>query len=253
MKLLVYGVGNWDSQEQAEILKPEYNEWLDRVRAFLGDPEIFLSAGSYSDPKFNPLNIELVQLNIPKTKNVDVNWNYFRVGFMTGIYHALFNPGWDLLVHCQCRTLIGKDIIPILNDFLKTSDLICAPKWTASHGISVEVGFMAMKPDAVKKYATSALRQSLTEANIESDNELNVEKECYKMFMNSWYDPFPEIFSTRKRSAGWHIDGDRDFELDINEFLRSTIIAGTKHCSKAELKLWCKEHPVVKHSKGLSC
>ena len=247
MNIMVFGVGNWDTRSDADEQRSNYKEWHSRLCHYMGNPkEVFITPGSYSNPDYCPISdTKVVQIGIQKTKQYSSLWSYFRVGFFTGIYHALLNPGWDLLVHCQTRMLLGTDMVPHLKEFLNRPEQIMAPKWTSTNGTQIEVALLAMKPDAVRKYATSTLRSSLIEKT-EKQYSLNSEHECLLMFSDEWYNPFPEVFSTRKMSVGYTGDGDRDFELDMSTFLKLPFISGNRHCSKEDLKLWCEMHPIDK-------
>lgn len=239
MKILVFGVTNWHSQHQADYLKKSLEEWRNRVRYFCGDPELFISTGTYSDPAFSPLNVELVQNGIPKTFPYSKNWNYFRNGFITGLWHSILNKKFDVLVHVQCRTFLGIDLIQPLHRFMDSSKQIMAPRYVSkTRGIdnSVEVGMMAMKPDAVRIFTTFSNRPSFSQRE-----QPNCETEAYNLFEKEWYNPFPEINSCRKRESG--IGKDSVDDLTMEEFMKLPLIAAQKHADENDIIAWCAAHP----------
>ena len=238
MRILVFGVGNWNTQEEAESIRDDLIEWNNRINAFLGNPKIFIASGTYSDPMFNPLNIDLVQIGLHKKKEYSKKWNYFQVGFLSGLYHSLFNPDWDILIHCQCRTFIGIDMIPLIEEFSKRKEQVCALSWMCTSGKIPETGFLAMKPDAVKKIVTQTTRTPLSE----NDNEINSEDDLADLFHNNWWNPYPNIMTIRK--DGKYNGFDDETKIDMNTFLNLPIVAGTVHCHREELKSWCEKHPI---------
>jgi hypothetical protein len=239
MKIIVFGVGNWDSKAQSDALKPSYEEWRNRVRYFCGDPEMFISTGTYSDPNFNPLNIPLVQNGITKTRPYSKNWNYFKNGFNTGCWNALINKEFDILLHVQCRTLLGEDLTTNLHNFMDSTKQIMAPRWiskTKKIKNSVEVGMMAMKPDAVRIITSFGIRPAFSPIG-----QLNCETEALELFSDSWYNPYQSINSIRKRDTG--LGKDSEYDVPRDEFLSLPMIAAQKHASKMDVEDWCAEHP----------
>lgn len=239
MKIVVYGVTNWDSQAQVDYLKPSLEEWRNRVRCFCDEPEMFMACGTYSDPKLNPLNIPLIQNGVTKTRPYSKDWNYFRNGFITGCWHSLLNMEFDVLIHVQCRTLLGADLMSNLHRFMDSNKQIMAPKYvskTRNIENSVEVGMMAMKPDAVRLYTSFGIRPSLSPYD-----QINCETEALELFGNSWYNPYYEINTCRKRESSFGKDGVDDLRKE--EFMKLPIIAAQKHASEQDIQDWCNAHP----------
>jgi len=238
MKIIVFGVINWDSKVQAEYLKPSLEEWRNRVRYFCDEPEIFMASGTYSNPKYNPLNIPIIQNGITKTRPYSKNWNYFRNGFITGCWYSLLNMEFDVLIHVQCRTFLGVDLISTLHRFMDSSKQIMAPRYvskTKNIHDSVEVSMMAMKPDAVRLYTSFGIRPSLSPYD-----QINCETEAFELFGNSWYNPYPEIQSIKKRESNFGKDTKKD--LSKEDFMRLPIIAAQKHANEIDIRDWCEAH-----------
>lgn len=244
MKVLVFGVANWDNQAQADYFKPYMEEWRNRVRYFVNEPDMFISTGTYSDPTQMDVNVPIIQNGITKTRPYSRNWNYFRNGFLVGCWNAILNYDFDILLHVQCRNLIGIDMISMLHRFNDSNKQVMAPKYISESRdikISIDVGFLAMKPDAVRTYTTFGIRPSLSPFD-----QINCETEAYEIFGDSWYNPFPEINTIKKRESNFGKDGDAD--LSKEEFMRLPIIAAQKYANIEDVKDWCNAHPVK--SKG---
>jgi len=247
MKVVVYGVVHWDSEKHAKEQRSDLIEWYTRVKKFIPCDDIFLTAGTYSNPQFNPLPIPIINNGIKYTNEYSIEWNYFRNGFMTGIWHASMNLDFDILFHVQCRNLIGEDLSPYLENFYNREEIMMAPQWKASRwGITVEVSLMAMKNDAVKKYVGGGLRPSLALYS----PVLNTELEAFHLFNENgqWYNPFYWITSTRKRDPDKWNAGRKYSQWDVpmNRFLKLPFIAINKHCSKEEADEWRKENPIYR-------
>jgi hypothetical protein len=50
MKVFVFGVTNWDDHSDAFNKKTDLEQWYLRNNTFLPTNEMFLTAGTYSDP-----------------------------------------------------------------------------------------------------------------------------------------------------------------------------------------------------------
>ena len=235
MKIKVYGVTNWDNKEQVD---PNLKEWYERTNAYIKYDDIFLTTGTYSDPQYNPLPIPLIQNGLQKTRPYGKGWSYFRNGFVTGLWYCIFQDNCDILIHNQTRMLIGEDMNQHIEDFYNSDKLIMAPRFTNIACTAVEVGFLCMKREAVIKIVSQPLRPSLCE----TDDIMNNEDEIYYLFKDSWYDPFFNIRTTRKRD--WNYPLESPFHLEMDEFLDLPIVSGGHHCSEDELNLWKEKHPI---------
>lgn len=234
MKTHVFGVCYW-GQETPHYL----DDWHARIKAFLPHEKLFLCPGSYSNPdKLHLADVDVVQIGVQNTEHYTRDWCYFYVGFMTGIYHALLNLDFDILVHVQDRTLIGNYLIRTLEEFSERKEILCAPKLTSQLGIGIETGFMAMKREAVLRYATSNLRCALSQYQ-----QMNVEDEAFYMFGEDWWNPFPEVHTTRQEDHTYSTENS-PFTLSKPLTARLPIIASGKHCNERYLSEWKKNHPI---------
>ena len=244
MKILVYGVTNWDDEEQANNQSDHLNEWHERVNCFIGDTEkVFITTGSYSDPKLNPTTCDVVQIPFFRPYPYSKQNCYFRMGFMTGIWHALMNYDFDILIHCQCRNLIGEHLQPTLKYFNTLEDQIMSPTWSSMVGTSIDVGFMAMKKKAALMYCATGYRQNCDQ----SKTSINCEEEAYLMFNNSWFNPWPETLTCRPYDISYHHDSPNYpsiYDLTPEQIKELPIIATGKHCNTQDLEQWKNNHPI---------
>ena len=250
-RIIVFGVCNWDNKEHAESQKEHLTEWLNRVNYFINPEKVFLAAGSYSNPEYNPLpELQLVQNYwVPLGPYSPVN-NYFRNGFIAGIWNALINEygNFDILFHLQCRQLIGENIETECNDFMNKSDkFILAPKWMDYDHNQwceyVDISNIGMKPMAAKMFTSMGLRPSIgLRSNINEECYVQSEEEAALLFKNHWYNPWPMIETTRQLS--WRLRPRKNRELTRDELLKLPFIATTaKNSIKEDVDEWKKTHP----------
>jgi hypothetical protein len=251
MRVMVFGVCNWDTEEDALGQKEHLEDWLTRVNYFIKPSNVFLAAGTYSNPKWSPLpQLRLVQNYwIPLGPYSPVN-NYFRNGFMAGLWHSLINEygNFDILFHMQCRQLIGEDITDKLSDFLNHKDkFIIAPRWRDyDHNRwcnYVDISNVGMKPIAVQMLTAMGLRPSIG-LRIDPGEEYYVqsEEEAALLFQNHWYNPWPEIETTRQIS--WRLYPRKNKELTREELLKLPFVATTrKNSIEEDINEWKRTHP----------
>jgi len=208
-EVLVFGVTHWRNREEAQRKCDQLEEWM-KMLFNNGFSSVFVTTGTHSNPSFIPEDSlfhegKLIQNGVKYTKQYNVDWNYFRNGFMTGVWYFLLNnvnededEQYDILFHIQPRTKIRPGAVnfkDLIKEFRKSDALIMAPKLTYDYGVHVEISFMAMKREAVMLYATSGLRGSLSLVPL---GAFNCEAEAEHLFYNRWFNPWPGIRSIRK-------------------------------------------------------
>lgn len=253
-KTYVFGVSHWDTKEEAKNVYDQICQWRHSIY-YSGldvsniDDHMFLTTGTYSKPSllYQHLlpdlmlyRLSVIQNGVQYTKPYDVTWNYFRNGFMTGIWHFLLNKrNCDILFHIQPRTLIRKNALDgLMNEFRESDALIMAPKLKYDYGVHVEVSFMAMKREAVMLYASSGLRSSLSLVPL---GAFNCEAEAEHLFYDKWFNPWPDISSIRKYPMVRREDC--EYNISDEEFIKLPFIAtGWQHCDEKDVKLWRKHN-----------
>lgn len=261
MKLLIYGVTNWEDKSEFESscikCNKGYNliQWYNRIVTFIpAAKKIFITTGTWSDPSLVPIPVEVVQIPFIKTIPYTNQNSYFRVGLMTGIWKALLNyPDFDILLHCQTSRLLGQNILPLLEEFMKSKEQLMAMRFTSgknreSGTNGIDVGFMAMKRNAALMYAVAGRRQSC-ENNPEP---MTCEEEAYLLFKDSWKVMWPEIPTPKQRDLtyeGLTYNPPKDswYEItDIEYFKKLPIIANGKHITHEFYEAWLEANPYEK-------
>lgn len=234
-KIIVFSVAFW---RDAPVKL--YNEWLKRVKSAIKYDRLFLAPGSYSDPTVMPDGTEVVQIGIKNTREYSRDWNYFRVGFQTALYHLLLNiKDFDVAIHVQDSVFLYEDLMPYVKEFLKRSEILAAPKFSSEMGCFIETGLMMLKKPAIEKYITSPLRPSLTE-----DESLNVEEEALLLFKDNWWNFAPEVLTIRTRDdTVTHIKGS-PFDLSFDTLLNLPFFMITDDLSNEQINTWFEKNKV---------
>lgn len=266
MKIIVYGVTNWDSSEEFEkecyICNKAFNliEWYNRNVTFIPNiHHMFLTTGTYSDPSLNPIPAPLYQLPFFKVLPYTAQNNYFRVGFMIGIWKALMDfPDFDLLIHVQTTRLIGKDLTPYIEEFMERDEQLMAMRFTSGKNREndikgIDVGFMAMKRNAALMYAVGGRRFSCDN----NPSPMNCEDEAYLMFKDSWMVLWPEIPTPKQYDLTYRSgmspeeksNSDSWYDItDIDYFKNLPIIANGKHVDHDFYEAWLNANPYEKQA-----
>jgi len=251
MNILVYGVHNWDNKDQPQRHIDHCHEWYNRIQKFIPNvKKVMVATGNYCNPQYSPFpkEVQIVQNGIQKTYEYSRRYQYFRNGFVSGIWHTLLNEkDWDILFHIQGRVLIGESLEKELNSFFNSDSLVMAPKFTQYIGSSIEISIMAMKQDAVKEYAVSPVRTSFNKYNLP---DVNCEEEAYIMFNNSWYNPWKKIITTRQLDNFYDDNGEMidilsPFAILDKEYIKKLpfISVGKKHINYDYYNYWKECHP----------
>jgi hypothetical protein len=267
MKTIVYGVTNWDDEEEFKIECPLCNkknnliEWYNRIVSFIPNIEhFFLTTGTYSDPSLNPLPIPVYQIPFFKVFPYSAQNNYFRVGFMTGIWKSLLEaPDFDLLIHIQTTRMIGTDLTPLIEEFMSREEQLMAMRFTS--GVNreddikgIDVGFMAMKREAALMYAVGGRRFSCDN----NPEPMNCEDEAYLMFNESWMTLWPDIPTPKQHDLTYKSGFSKEelseyrgreswYEItDVDYFKSLPIIATGKHVDHDFYQAWLNANPYEK-------
>lgn len=241
IKILVFGVTHWNNKNEMDKIIPQILDWKNRIISNVGSHiKFFLTTGTYSEGII-PIYIPVYQNKVKFTNRYNIEWNYFRNGFMTGIWKALLDYKFDILFHIQPRILIGKSIRQELEDFWNDKNsIIMAPKLTYDYGIDVEISMIAMKREAVETYATSALRHSLSQVPL---GAFNCEKEAENLFFDRWYNPWYKVKTIRKYPMVRREDC--EYNLTAEQVMELPFIStGDLHIEKEDVEEWKIKHPV---------
>lgn len=251
MKILVYGVHHWFDKTSSDDIA-HLREWRARIEKYIPASEIFIATGCYSDSNITPFerDIPIIQNKIPYTQDYSVQHNYFRNGFITGIWNALLNHhDWDVLLHIQPRVLLGVPMQDILKIFLQNEHYqVLAPNFFSEGTTGLEISFFGMKPGAAKIYANGGARNSfMPEKSI--NQSLNTEEEAYLLFHEVRYNPWPDVFTTRQidqvaNGFGVTCHYSSFTMTDKQEFGKLPLISTGKHALGSYIKHWKALNPI---------
>lgn len=250
MKIIVYGVHHWNDNAPDKKTKQYCKEWYDRIIKNIPNvSEVFVTTGSHSNPNKSPFpkKVSIIQNKIPYTQPYTLYHNYFRNGFMTGIWHALLNiSDWDILLHVQSRVLVGDNLTKQFQDFQNSSKQVICPSLIQQGINSMEISFFGMKPAAVMKYATGGHRPSFHYDSTEYT--YNCEEEAYLMFHKTWFNPWPEIITTRQldkscRSVGLKTEHSPFSLFNLRDIEKLPVVSTGIHILPEYLQHWKNTHP----------
>ena len=158
MNIVVYGVHHWPNREPTQLELDRYREWYDRIVYNIPYiSSISIATGCYSNPAHSPFppEVNIIQNKVPYTKEYSKEHNYFRNGFVSGVWYNLLNrDNWDVLLHIQSRVFIGDKMDKIFDDFYTMPQQVIAPNLICQAGSWMEISFFGMKPIAAMKYIT---------------------------------------------------------------------------------------------------
>lgn len=199
MKIAVYSLTYWYTEAEAQSKKTELENWLSSIDNSIKPDYVFLVSGTYSDPSFNPLpGIPLINTGIAKTHGNDfLYWSYANLAHTFGIYNALINTDCDVCAQFSTDSVININYRPILEEFMKRPELVCAPGWH----YWIEDAAIFYKREGMLKYVSQRRRPCMMEP---SDNKtiMTTESEAKEIFDGRWWNPWPE-FRTLRQEYGY--------------------------------------------------
>ena len=203
----------------------------------------FLSLGTTSDPRFNPLpELRLVDVGLKPVGPYGLKNQYLLNGFVAGLYYWLFTfPEAKVIVHVQDRTLLGRELSHLegMDSLPTTSESneawVCAPRWTPLTGESLpDTGFILMSREAVIRYLSHRQR-----AVIESTPfTLTVEEDLYNAMGRKCHFMFGDEPSIRARSVAGIL------QMSLEKFLSLPVASVGKHCPLEWAEEWKTAYPV---------
>jgi hypothetical protein len=249
MKAFVFGVCNWDSEFDFKRQEDNLWEWYNRVDQFISIPKkICLTAGSFSEPSLNPLPCDLYQTGLHNVYDYNNSMSYFRLGFMTGLWKFLleYQNDFDLLIHLQVRHLLGVELKNYIEKFMSQEEQVMGMRYDSQdYAIrGIDVGFLAMKKDAARMYCATGTRQCLD--NRPEHVIDTCEEEAYKLFADSWWNPWPTIPTVRQIDSSQNVCSQPALLTitDTEYFKALPMIASGKHVQQEYYDAWINEHPL---------
>ena len=190
MKIACYTTTYWkDKAYSSTKSSPELFRWERNVRNVCDIDTIYMIAGTYSDPEFNPLNVKLINCNLPYNPYIGT------CAMVTGIWYFLLCTDCDVLFYLCQDGLVGQNISSMLNEFCSKSELAAAPNW----GNMIDNACFFLKRDGAKFLVHRRLRPDASEKE-EMLDEYEFAKILENKWWNNWVAPLPE---QHFRYDGW--------------------------------------------------
>jgi hypothetical protein len=249
MSNCVFSTVCWNTKEEFDKLYSHMIDWKHRVDENFRNPYCFTTTGTYSDPRYRLNDLKTLQIGVPYKdqdyEDIPNAINYWKIGFLTGIFHALTHVKWNILAYVHYAVLLDIDLIPIIEEFEASDKIICAPQQLSQRGNSLETGLMLMKREAAIKFATRfPARETIMDPN---GGRISVEDQVCLLFENEWMVMRPDIPTIRKGLPPFynrpHTEFEKKFEISDKAFLDLPMIFGTeKHCGNELLCQWRYQH-----------
>ena len=206
MRIIAFNTTFWDSAEDAaaKFSGPfGLHQWWNSTHMLLQPQHVFLACGTWSNPRWNELKrngVELVNSGVSKDRDYDIYWwQYSGCAYTAAMAYALNRGGWDLLVQLDNDILIGAvDFNAVLREFLDRPESFLSPAWSGSPGGP----FMAWKPIGAVQYLHQRRRANLIDRDEDKQGEaLLLEHEKREIYRDNWWNPWPQ-FKTMRQDHG---------------------------------------------------
>lgn len=189
MRILGWTMEYWNDEAHSRRFDGKWNslvEWSKRMRHFFNPVDIFVASGTWSDPRFCPINVRVVNAGAPHDKPYDYHCNHYACcAFSAALFYALDRNDWDFLVVLDTDAWVGEVNFPALfTEFSQRPQTMIAPGWNGGVGGP----FMAWKRQGVIKAAHSRLYPNLTS----KPRPVIFEMELRDMFGSDWWNPWPQ-------------------------------------------------------------
>jgi len=225
MRILAWTMDYWNDEAHANRRNGKWDslqEWATRMEHFFSPMELFLSSGTWSDPKWNPVPyVKVVNAGAPNDKPYDFHCNHYGCcALAAAAFYALNRNDWDYLVFLDTDSLIGDVNLPALfAEFGQRPETILAPGWLGGVGGPFVVW---------KRAGVCTLAHKRLYPNISVTPRPQIwERECRDMFGKDWWNPWPQhsTLDMRHDSGGNPTFQDWPFVMHPHEHLISEYLA----------------------------
>jgi hypothetical protein len=201
VRIIAFTTSWWSSPEEAQA-KAEglfgLHACRDRAVALFKPFWFFVAAGTWSEPEWSPLGIDVPVVNAGATLDrpyEPIYWNYGGCAITAACAYLANRRDWDIAVCVDTDTLYGAvDWDAVLREFLARPDELLADDWWGRPGYVV-----AWKPAAVSRYLHQRLRPNLLERGYPDEAlPMLLEDEFGAMFAGRIFNPWPNLRTTRQ-------------------------------------------------------
>lgn len=213
MKIVVCTMSHWDDPKNAEVWRRTLTIMLNGCRKFLPPYETvrpIIACGTWSDPALCPIDAEVINChgdrNAHNHLGNDGLWHsdellncFTFCSFSASLSHALMTRWpFDLVMYIYHKqTVIGKDLGPVLDEFMSRKETFMAPSiW----GTIADPSLCFFKKPAIVKYLNCRFRPNLIRFDDAPNAHMLIEHEIIKILKDDWWNPWPGI-------TNWRMDG----------------------------------------------
>lgn len=197
MKLACFTLTYWKDQADANSKSLELRDWKAHIEKMLKPDVMYIACGTKSEPVFSPIDVPVINSGVEYTVPYDaIYWCYSLCAENAGMWHALLNTDCDILGQIATDCFIKDDLLPILEEFNKRPELVCAPSWASF----VEDAAIFYKRSALVKYLNMRIRPNLIAERRQPP--LMTEQEKAQIFRGQWWNPWPNIVTMRQE---WYV------------------------------------------------
>src|SRR5688500_7704629 len=144
MKILGWAMTYWNDPVSAKNQLPGplgLAAWEFRMRQLFSPIALFLSSGTWSDPRSNPLiNVPIVNAGAIYDGPYEGHYrSYPKCAFTAAMAFALNRNDWDLLVMLDVDALLGDiDLNQLLREFAQRKEIMCCARTNCSYANNPE-------------------------------------------------------------------------------------------------------------------
>jgi len=215
MRIWAWAMTWWTDAADASRKGDEWlglRTWHERVQRYFKPAHCFLACGTWSEPRFSPLPLDVVVVNagLPLGTPYDIYYTQLSgCGFTAAMAYALNRrDAWDLLVFLDTDVLVGAvDFDALTRDFMGRDEVLLGQGWWNGIG-----GPLYMwKPAGAVKLLHSRVRANLlpVPANADAPKPMLMEDELAAIYAGCWWNPWPDNKRAMRQDYGL-IDPERD-------------------------------------------
>jgi len=202
VRTIAWTTSYWDSEEHSR--RPEITDglfgleaWHKRATYLFKPIHSFIACGTWSDPRFNPLDSSVGIVNAGIAAGIPYNYKryqYCMAAFMAGMAYALNRNDWDLLLFLDTDSLVGAvDFKTMLSQFMERNELILSNNWCNTP----QGPFFAIKREGASRFFNCRIQGNCV-LNESSRDLILGEFEFGEIFNGLWWNPWPEITNVRQ-------------------------------------------------------
>ena len=248
MKICVFTDLFWNNEKEFLEMQDYINTWKSGIDKHIKYDNIFGISGTKCDNNFKLNNLEV---KYPKISPKFYNHLYYNLGdkyliywtaaFSSGIFYALLNYDFDILIHIHYAVDINNIKINLeeeIKKFIDSNKLIAAPQQLDVCGNLIDTSFLILKKDIADfLFFYYPIRQLFCKKNYSG---LGVEEYFTLLFKDYWYILFPNI--PRIRTPQIELIDTENNPIELNSFQKSFAYSSEEDILNLPLVFATKKH-----------